>query len=104
MHNNANTDSVNAPLDAEDWEIVFAAYQGRHKLALILAQHLTALKEFILRDKPEEALAAIDRAIEGLYPHTGFSRVGRGLFRAAVEGRLTPEQETMIEQLTAELK
>ena len=104
MPDDPNTDYENAPLDAEDWKIVFAAYQGRHKLALILAQHLTALKEYILRDKPEEAMAAIDRAVAALFPHTGFSQVGLGLFRAAVEGRLTTEQETMIEHLTAELK
>jgi len=104
MPDNPNTDFVNAPLDAEDWEIVFAVYEGRHKLALILAQHLTALKEVILQDKPEAAMAALDRAIAALFPHTGFSKVGRDLFRAAVEGRLTPEQEMMIEQLTAGLK
>ena len=103
MQDNPNT-NAEAPLDAEDWEIAFAAYQGRHKLALILAQHLTALKEYILEGKIEEAIAAIERAIEGLYPHSDLAKVGHDLFRSAVEGRLTPAQEAMIEQLHAELK
>ena len=103
MQDNPNM-NAEAPLDAEDWEIAFAVYQGRQKLALMLAQHLTALKEYILESNLDEAMAAIERAINALYPHTGFSQVGHDLFRAAIDGRLTTAQEAMIAQLHAELK
>ena len=37
----------------------------------------------------QEALAAIDRAVDGLYEHSEFRGVSHELFLTAVEGKLT---------------
>lgn len=87
--------SESPPLDAEDWDIVFEAYREYPILAFILAQHLDCLKTFIQRG-PEgqtEAIAALDRAIEVLMPHTLFREAGRDVYLLAVAGRLPIEQE-----------
>ena len=47
MHNNPNTDHESAPLDAEDWQIVFQVYAEYPILAFILAQHLNGVKTLI---------------------------------------------------------
>lgn len=92
-------------LDAEDWEIVFKVYAEQPKLAFILAQHLTHLKESLQRG-PEgalEAIAEIDLGIESLYPHTDFQKAGHKLFSLAVAGTITTEQEKMIDGLGVSL-
>ena len=76
-------------LDDEDWNIVFQAYTEYPILAFILAQHLSYLKELIDRGRTAEAIAASDRAIESLMPHTAFRDVGRTLYLEAVAGKLS---------------
>jgi hypothetical protein len=93
------------PLDCEDWSIVFQAYRDRPQLAIDLAQHLTILKQH-LRSEPSrvpDAIGAIDRAINALYEHTAFEKLGRDLFRRMVEGQLSVQQEEMIRDLGVEL-
>src|SRR5688572_18491399 len=93
------------PLDCEDWSIVFQAYRDRPHLAIDLAQHLRILKQY-LQSEPNslpEAVAAIDRAINALYEHTPFAKLGRDLFRRMVEGHLTVQEEKMIRDLGGEL-
>jgi hypothetical protein len=68
-------------------------------LALALAQHLTALQDYIQTDATIVAIAAINRAVEELYEHSDFRVVGLELFRATVQGRLSVELESLINQL-----
>src|SRR5688572_26798135 len=92
---------VEAPLDAEDWEIAFAVYEGNPGSVLTLAHHLISLRSY-LNGEPKnipEAIAAIDRAVDSLYEHSEFRSVGHEMFRAAVEGRLTTEQENRLHEL-----
>ena len=96
MQENPNTE--NAPLDSEDWEIVFEPYVKHPFLALALAQHLSALQDFVQSDAGK-ATAAINRAVESLYEHSEFRSVSLGLFRAAVQGRISIEQEEMLRAL-----
>ena len=96
MPDNPNTD--NAPLDAEDWQIVFEPYAQFPILALVLAQHLTALQDLAQRDA-EKATAAINRAVDELYEHSQFRSVSLELFRATVQGRLAVDVETVIDAL-----
>lgn len=96
-----DNEMVEPPLDAEDWEIAFAVYEGNPASVLTLAHHLISLRSF-LDGEPKnipEAIAAIDRAIDSLYEHSEFRSVGRELFRTAVEGRLTTEQEDRLHEL-----
>ena len=96
MQDNRSTE--NAPLDAEDWQIVFEPYEGHPILALALAQHLTALQDYVQRN-PAMATAAINRAVESLYEHSQFRSVGLQLFRATVQGTLAVELENLINRL-----
>lgn len=99
---NTNADSPpDIPLDAEDWDAVFASFKDHPYAALNLAYHFARLKQLLtgkLADIPE-AIAAIDRAIDRLYEHSEFRNVGRELFLQAVAGVLTPETEKMVHGL-----
>ncbi len=90
------------PLDCEDWSIVFQVYRDHPQLAIDLAQHLQILKQY-LQSEPNnvrQAVAAIDRAVNALYEHTQFQKLGRDLFRRMVEGQLSVQEEKMIRELT----
>jgi hypothetical protein len=93
-----NRITENAPLDCEDWQIAFAPYVKYPLLALALAQHLTALQDYIQSDAGK-ATAAINRAVDQLYEHSQFRSVSLELFRAAVQGRLSAETENVLRQL-----
>jgi hypothetical protein len=96
MPDNRNT--ADAPLDAEDWQIVFEHYAQFPILALVLAQHLTTLQDLAQTDT-EKATAAINRAVDELYEHSQFRSVSLELFRATVQGRLPVDVETVIDAL-----
>ncbi|HJT65752.1 MAG TPA: hypothetical protein VJ749_04825 [Pyrinomonadaceae bacterium] len=93
-----NPITENAPLDCEDWQIAFQPYVKYPLLALALAQHLTALQDYVQNDAGK-ATAAINRAVDSLYRHSEFRSVSLELFRAAVQGRMTAEVENVIRQL-----
>jgi hypothetical protein len=93
-----NPSTENAPLDAEDWQIAFVPYAQHPLLALTLAQHLTALQDYV-QHNPAMATAAINRAVESLYEHSEFRFVSLQLFRATVQGTLPVETENLINQL-----
>ena len=97
MPENRNTE--NAPLDCEDWEIVFAPYVEHPLLALALAQHLTALQDYIQTEAIVAATGAINRAVEELYEHSDFRSVSLELFRATVQGRLPVDVENIVNAL-----
>lgn len=96
MLENRNTE--NAPLDCEDWQIVFEPYAQFPILALVLAQHLTALQDLAQSDTAK-ATAAINRAVDELYEHSDFRSVSLNLFRASVQGRLPVDVENVINAL-----
>ena len=98
MQDNRNTPNENPPLDAEDWEIVLEPYVNHPLLALALAQHLSALQDYV-ESEPGKATAAINRAVDSLFEHSEFRSVGLELFRARVQGRMSVEVENLLNQL-----
>ena len=98
MIENRNTPVVSPPLDCEDWRIAFRPYTQHPYLALALAQHLSALQDYVQSDVGQ-ATAAINRAVDALYEHSEFRSVSLELFRATVHGRLPVELETLVHQL-----
>jgi hypothetical protein len=98
MIENPNTIVVSPPLDCEDWQIAFGPYLKHPYLALALAQHLSALQDYVQSDAGK-ATAAINRAVDALYEHSEFRSVSLELFRAAVQGRLPVELENLVRQL-----
>ena len=67
-------------------------------MALALAQHLSALQDYVENDAVKAA-AAIDRAVDALFEHSEFRAVALELFRATVQGQLSVEVENVIRQL-----
>jgi hypothetical protein len=96
MQNNRNTE--NPPLDCEDWRIAFEPYASYPLLALVLAQHLMALQDYVQSDAAK-ATAAINRAVDALYKHSEFRAVSLELFRATVQGRMAVDVENIVNAL-----
>jgi hypothetical protein len=92
-------------LGAESWKIVFKVYAEHPILALTLAYQLIAVKQSLRRGPKgiAEAIAELDHAIESLYPHTDFYKMGHKLYRRSIEGTITPKQEELVHKLAAEI-
>lgn len=97
MPDDSNT-LENPPLDAEDWQTAFEPYANDAICAFMLAQRFAVLQEYVQNDTLK-ATAAINRAVDCLFEHSQFRFVSLELFRAAVEGRITTEQEHMLHAL-----
>lgn len=79
-----------AMLDAENWKIVFKVYAGHPISALTLAYQLIAIKQSLQRGRSgiPDAIAGLDLAIESLYTHTDFYKMGRKSITAQSKVRL----------------
>ena len=88
-------------LEAENWKIALEQYEGHPVAALTLAYQLIALKQCLQRGKRgiPEAVAGLDLAIESLYAHTDFDRMGRTFYHLAIEDKLKPDQAEKLRQL-----
>ena len=88
-------------LDAEQWKIVLNVYTGHPIPALTLAYQLIAVKQSLQRGPKgiPDAIAGLDLAIEALYQHTDFHKMGRKFYHRTIEGTLKPEQEEKLRQL-----
>jgi hypothetical protein len=92
-------------LDAEQWEIVLKVYAGHPVAALTLAYQLIAIKQSLQGGKKgvSDAITALDLAIEGLFPHTDFYKMGHKFYLRTIEGTLRPKQEEQLRELGVNL-
>ncbi|HJP93494.1 MAG TPA: hypothetical protein VJ875_16160 [Pyrinomonadaceae bacterium] len=93
-------------LEPKDWTAIFEVFAKEPTLALGLAFQLTALKQSV-QNGPEgilDALTGLDQAIEHLYPHTDFDRMGRCLYHLTIESTISGKQEDLITALKASLQ
>jgi hypothetical protein len=88
-------------LDPEIWKIVFEVYARHPTSAFTLAFQLIAVKQSLQhrRKGRREAIEALDLAIESLYPHTQFHKMGHQMYRRALEGTITLRQEELMRKL-----
>lgn len=88
-------------LDAENWKIIFEVYAGHPVLALTHAYQLIAIKQSLQRGPKgiPDAIAGLDLAIEGLYAHTDFHKMGHKMYHRTIEGTLKPQQEEKLREL-----
>ena len=88
-------------LDPEDWNVIFEVYAGHPVLALTHAFQLIAIKQSLQRGPKgiPDAIASLDLAIESLYPHTDFDRIGRECYHRTIEDKLKPDQAENLRQL-----
>jgi hypothetical protein len=89
--------------EAENWKIAIKVYAGHPVSALLLAYQLVAIKQSLERGRKSEAIESLDMAIESLFSHTDFHRVGLKFFRRTIEGSLTPKQENKLRELGVKL-
>jgi len=82
-------------LDAKDWQIVLEVYKGHPISALGLAQQFIAIKQSLERGRKgvPDARKALEVAIESLFPHTEFHKMGHRFYRRTIEGKTTPKQQ-----------
>src|SRR6185503_11887209 len=93
-------------LDPRDWKVIFEVYAREPTLALALAYHFIALKQSLQRGPKgiPEAITGINQAIEHLYPHTDFNKMGRRLFHLTIESTITSKQEDLLTTLKKSLR
>jgi hypothetical protein len=89
------------PVDPEAWEIAFQPYGTYPRAAYDLARHLMAVKQLLECQPPDVhgAAAALDEAVEVLYPLSDFNKAGHELYRIAIEGRATRAHEALMGSL-----
>ena len=82
-------------LDAENWKIVFKVYAGHPISALSLAFQFIALRQSLQRGRKgiPDAIAGLNLAIESLYPHTDFHKMGHKLYHRTIEGTINPSRK-----------
>ena len=90
-----------AMLDKENWKIALKVYAGHPIAALTLAHQLAAIRQSLQRGRKgvPEAIEGLDLAIQALYEHTDFHKLGHKLYRQRLEGTMKPKQEELIRKL-----
>ena len=103
MQEDPTTNNQIHPLDVDrgDWELAFKPYEVDPDAALSLGFNLAELRTHLdsLLIKPRPVMEALDRALEALFPFTGFHHASFDLFMRLMEGKLTFEEEQMLHAL-----
>lgn len=103
MQNDANTDTQTQRLDIDrdDWELAFKPYEGHPGDALLLGFNIAILRTYLdsqlIRSQP--VIEALDLAMEALFPYTSFHDASFDLFIRLTEGKLTFDEEQMLNAL-----
>jgi hypothetical protein len=103
MQENPNIDEQTPHLlmDHEDWEVAFEPYEGKPSDALTLGCKLGMLRAYLDAQtiKCRHAIKALDLAMEVLFPYTSFHDASFDLFIKYTEGKLSFEEEQMVNAL-----
>jgi hypothetical protein len=103
MQDNRNTDNQtqHEMVEPEEWAIAFEPYEhdpyAALKLAINLATLRTELDSLLIKSRP--TLEALDDALEILFPYTTFHDASLDLFLKFTEGKLTFDEEQMLNAL-----
>ena len=100
MPEDVTTDNLTPQLlmDEEDWQVAFEPYEGRPSDALTLGCKLGMLRAYLKAQTIQcrQAIKALDLALEILFPFTSFHDASFDLFIKHAEGKLTFEEEQML--------
>jgi hypothetical protein len=106
MQNNPNTDNTDIQtqpfdIDRADWELAFKPYEGDPSAALGLGFNLAILRSYLEVQlfKPRPVLETLDLAMEALFPLTDFHKASFDLFLKFMDGKLSFEEEQMLNAL-----
>ena len=88
-------------VDLIDWELAFEPFQDKPLAALRLGFNLatlrTELDSLLIKSRP--VMESLEIAMEVLFPFTSFHEASFDLFLRYTEGKLTVEEEQMLEAL-----
>jgi hypothetical protein len=92
-------------LDPRDWKHIFEVYARDSTSALALAHQLVALKQSLERGSKgiPDALTGLNQAIESLYAHTAFHKMGHRLYCRTIESTITLKAEDLVNALQKSL-
>jgi len=90
-------------LNAADWKGVLEVYARHPSEALDLARQLMEIRKALKRGRKAEAIAGIDLALQELYEHTSFDKVGRKFYHRVIEGTLSFKQQEKLRELGVKL-
>ena len=103
MQDNRTTDNrtQHQLVDPEDWDIAFEPYEDKPDEALRLALNFAILRTELdgLLIKSPPVMEALDDAMEILFPYTSFHDATVDLFLKFTEGKLTFDEEQMLNAL-----
>jgi hypothetical protein len=106
MQDNPNTDNTNNQtepllLDREDWELAFEPFEENAYAALKLGFTFARLRMYLDGQlfKSRQVINALDQALEVLFPFTEFHDASFELFKKFTEGKLTMDEEQMLNAL-----
>lgn len=100
-YDNTDNQTQHLLMDREDWEAAFEPYEGNPSDALTLGCKLGMLRAYLDAQtiKCRHAIKALDLATEVLFPFTSFHSASFDLFIKFTEGKLTFEEEQMLNAL-----
>jgi hypothetical protein len=103
MQDNPNTDSHTRELltERDDWEIAFSPYEGKPYEALRLGFNIAMLQTHLEGElfKSRAVIEALDLALEVLFPFTSFHDTSFDLFVRLTQGKLTRDEEQILDAL-----
>lgn len=95
-------DPLPSPLVERDlWEQVFEPFEGEHYAALRLGFNFAMLRNYFEGQliKPPAVMESLDLAMEVLFGYSEFHDASYNLFIRLTEGKLTREEEQMLNAL-----
>jgi hypothetical protein len=100
-YDNTDNQTQHPLMDREDWELAFEPYEGHPGAALRCGFNVailrTSLDAQMFKSRP--VIEALDLAMEVLFPFTSFHQASFDLFIRLTEGKLTVEEEQMLNAL-----
>lgn len=87
--------------ETENWKILLRPYAEHPHTAVQLAQQLDVLRDFLQQGEKgkRKLIAELNQAIEILFEHSDFRKVGRELFEQKIAGNIKPKQEDRLREL-----
>jgi hypothetical protein len=101
---NTDNETKGLLLDREDWELAFEPFEGNAYAALKLGSNFATLRKHFEGQlfKPRPVMEALEEAMQVLFPFTDFHKASFDLFLKFTEGKLTYEEEQMLNALGVE--
>ena len=101
MQDNPSTDTQPQQPFRDDWQLAFGPYEGQPNAALRFGFNVAILRTYLEGQlfKSRPVIEALDLAMEVLFPYTSFHDASFDLFIRLTDGKLTFDEEQMLNEL-----